>query len=76
MFIKDVTEMLLELSRQDGLKKGLKEGLKEGDLNARREISMNLLELGLSTYIIAKASGLLEQDIHSLRDGPRRNEAV
>ncbi|MDR2199904.1 MAG: hypothetical protein LBR53_10710 [Deltaproteobacteria bacterium] len=76
MFIKDKTEMLLEISRQDGLKKGMKKGLKEGDLNARWEIAMNLLELGLSTDAIAKASGLSEQEILALRVGPRIDEAV
>ncbi|MDR2199902.1 MAG: hypothetical protein LBR53_10700 [Deltaproteobacteria bacterium] len=49
MFIKDKTEMLLEISRQDGLKKG--------DLNARREIAMNLLELGLSTAPSPRPAG-------------------
>ncbi|MDR2198369.1 MAG: hypothetical protein LBR53_02725 [Deltaproteobacteria bacterium] len=73
MFITDDKEIELLLTRQEGQLEGLQKGLQEGDIKARREIAMNLVELGLSADAIAKASGLSELEIIALRDGPRTN---
>ena len=49
--------------KREGLKEGMEAGLKEG----KRETAMNLLQMGMSADVVAKATGLSAEEIEDLR---------
>ena len=53
--------------REEGLVKGREEGRAEGERNAKVQMALSLLSLGVPTKTIAEASGLAEEDIEMLR---------
>ena len=57
----------LDEGRKEGRKEGHKEGHKEGLADGVRMTARNLLALGMSDEIIAKATGLSEDEIRKLR---------
>ena len=56
-------EEMEEIREHDGYVRGLKEGKAERD----RDIAANMLAMGMDIPVIAKATGLSEQDIAKLR---------
>ena len=58
-----VTRMYGVDQKREGLKEGMKAGLKEG----KRETAMNLLKMGMSADVVAKATGLSAEEIEDLR---------
>ncbi|PAF31045.1 hypothetical protein CHI14_15015 [Paenibacillus sp. 7516] len=48
--------------------KGIARGLVEGEKRKAIEIAKNMLSLGIEVSVIAKASGLSESEIESLKD--------
>ena len=55
-----------EKGMQEGREEGIKEGIKEGMAKSKLEDAQNLKRLGVSTDIIAKATGLSPEEIASL----------
>ena len=56
----------VENAMREGREKGMKEGMKEGMAKSKLEDAQNLKRLGVSTDIIAKATGLSLEEIASL----------
>ena len=56
-------EEMEEIREHDGYVRGLKEGKAERD----RDIAANMLAMGMDIPVIAKATGLSEQDISKLK---------
>ncbi len=56
-----------EEGRAEGLAKGREEGREEGEKNAKEQMTLNLLSLGVPTKTIAQASGLAEDMIEKLK---------
>ena len=68
--MQDRVENAMREGREKGMKEGreegLKEGMKEGMAKGRLEDAQNLKRLGVSTDIIAKATGLSPKEIAKL----------
>lgn len=56
-----------EYARKEGYKDGVAEGKVAGKAEEKESIARNLLKLGVSLEIIAKASGLFEEAITALK---------
>ena len=54
------------VGRAEGLKEGLKEGIVKGVAEGKRATAHNLKILGLTTELIAQATGLSEEEIEAL----------
>ena len=54
--------------RAEGLAEGLAEGRAEGRANAMREVALNLLAMGYSDEMIARATGLTEESLQELKN--------
>lgn len=69
--IEWATEKGLKEGRAKGIAKGRDEGRVEGRVEGERskaiEIAKNMLALGLEVAVIAKASGLSEAEVESLK---------
>lgn len=57
----------LEEGLAKGLAKGLEEGLTKGERQKAVEIARNMLSLDIEIEVIAKASGLSESEVQSLK---------
>ena len=64
-------EEMEEIREHDGYVRGLKEchasGVQEGKAERDRDIAANMLAMGMDIPVIAKATGLAEEDIAELR---------
>lgn len=49
-----------------GFQKGIEQGLEQGKHQAQLDMARNMLSLGLDIEVIAKATGLSQEDIRSL----------
>jgi flagellar biosynthesis/type III secretory pathway protein FliH len=58
----------LDTAYEEGMEKGREEEKKKSDLEKRQIIS-NLIEIGLDTGSISKATGYTEQEIEEIRKG-------
>ena len=58
-----------------GMNEGRKEGRKEGKKEGKKETAANMLTLGMSMDVIAKVTGLTEDEIKALNKDPQ-NECV
>lgn len=54
--------------RKEGIKEGIKEGKKEGKKEEKVEIAKNLLKSNIDIRIIAKSTGLSENEINNIKD--------
>ena len=54
---------------------GMNEGRKEGRKEGKKETAVNMLTLGMSMDVIAKVTGLTEDEIKALNKDPQ-NECV
>lgn len=59
---------MIEWATEKGIAKGIEKGLVEGEKRKAIEIVKNMLSLGLEVAVIAKASGLPESEVESLKD--------
>lgn len=59
---------MIEWATEQGMEKGLEKGLVEGEKRKAIEIARNMLSLGIEVAVIAKASGLTEAEVESLKD--------
>ncbi|MEK4272685.1 hypothetical protein MKY44_05740 [Paenibacillus sp. FSL R7-0026] len=59
---------MIEWATEKGIAKGIEKGLVEGKKRKTIEIVKNMLSLGLEVAVIAKASGLPESEVESLKD--------
>ena len=68
--MREGREKGMQEGREEGIKEGreegIKEGIKEGMAKSKLEDAQNLKRLGVSTDIIAKATGLSPEEIASL----------
>ena len=55
-----------EKGRDEGIGIGMERGREEGDLNARREMAKGFRDVGIPVNIIAKQTGLSEEEIQNL----------
>ncbi len=62
-----VTRMYGVDQKREGLKEGMEAGLKEGMKEGKRETATNLLKMGMSADVVAKATGLSVEEIADLR---------
>lgn len=60
--VKNSIDTALERGREEGLAKGRE----EGERNAKKQMALNLLSLGVPIKTVAQASGLTEEDIENL----------
>jgi predicted transposase/invertase (TIGR01784 family) len=51
---------------EKGLQRGLQQGLEEGRAVERRQLALNMLAEGLDPAIVAKISGLTEEELQNL----------
>ncbi len=51
---------------EQGIEKGLEQGIQQGKHQALLDMARNMLSLGLDIDVIAKATGLSQEDIRSL----------
>lgn len=65
--IEWATEKGLKKGLKEGLAKGLEEGLTKDERQKAVEIARNMLSLGIEIEVIAKASGLSESEVQSLK---------
>ena len=56
----------MERGREEGIEIGMERGREEGDLNARREMAKGFRDVGIPVNIIAKQTGLSEEEIQNL----------
>mgnify|MGYP002903404989 FL=1 len=56
------------IGRAEGLEEGLAKGREEGREDAKQQIAINLLQLGTSCEIVAKATGLSVEDVTKLKE--------
>ena len=54
--------------RAEGLEEGLVKGRAEGREDAKQQIAINLLQLGTSCEIVAKATGLSLEEVAKLKE--------
>ena len=64
--MREGREKGMQEGREEGIKEGREEGIKEGMAKSKLEDAQNLKRLGVSTDIIAKATGLSPEEIASL----------
>lgn len=57
----------LEGAKAEGKAEGKVEGLSEGEQKGKIETALNMLDMGFEVVIIAKATGLSEEEVRSLR---------
>jgi len=60
---------MIEWATEKGMQKGLEKGLEKGRTEEKNVIARNMLAMGLEISVIAKASGLSEQDVKLLKRG-------
>ena len=56
------------IGRAEGLEEGLSKGREEGREDAKQQIAINLLQLGTSCEIVAKATGLSLEEVAKLKE--------
>ena len=56
------------IGRAEGLEEGLAKGREEGREDAKQQIAINLLQLGTSCEIVAKATGLSLEEVAKLKE--------
>ena len=56
------------IGRAEGLEEGLSKGREEGREDAKQQIAINLLQLGTSCEVVAKATGLSVEDVTKLKE--------
>ena len=56
------------IGRAEGLEEGLSKGREEGREDAKQQIAINLLQLGTSCEIVAKATGLSVEEVAKLKE--------
>ena len=61
-------EYAKETGLEEGLSKGREEGLVKGREERNMEVAINLLQLGTSCEIVAKATGLSLEDVAKLKE--------
>ena len=61
-------EYAKETGLEEGLVKGRAEGREEGREDAKQQIAINLLQLGTSCEIVAKATGLSLEEVAKLKE--------
>jgi len=66
--LADTEKLELEDAYSKGEAKGKVDGLEEGELKGRLEIAKNLLAEGLNVKLIAKTTGLAEEEIKNFQD--------
>ena len=54
------------IGKQDGLEEGRAEGLAKGLAKGKAEVAKNLLEMGVPTETVSKATGLSAKEIAAL----------
>ena len=64
--MQDRVENAMREGREKGMQEGREDGIKEGMAKSKLEDAQNLKRLGVSTDIIAKATGLSPEEIASL----------
>ena len=55
-----------EEGREEGRKEGRVEGMQQGDANARLQLAKNMLTEGISPAMVARISGLTEEEVLAL----------
>ena len=58
----------LAKGREEGREEGRAEGREEGREDAKQQIAINLLQLGTSCEIVAKATGLSVEEVTKLKE--------
>lgn len=58
---------MIEWATEKGMAKGMAEGMAKGEKKKAMEIAKNMLLMGIEVSVIAKASGLSEAEIESLK---------
>ncbi len=58
----------LKRGKEEGIREGIKEGIKQGIEKKAFEAAINFLKLGVSVDIVAKGTGLSEQQILKLKE--------
>ncbi|MBV6714239.1 Rpn family recombination-promoting nuclease/putative transposase [Paenibacillus chitinolyticus] len=58
---------MIEWATEKGMARGIAKGIAEGEQKKAVEIAKNMLALGLQVSVIAKASGLSEDEVESLK---------
>jgi len=66
--IEYAKEIAHEEGLEEGLVKGRAEGREEGREDAKQQIAINLLQLGTSCEIVAKATGLSLEEVAKLKE--------
>ena len=61
-------EYAKETGLEEGLAKGLVKGREEGREERNMEVAINLLQLGTSCEIVAKATGLSLEEVAKLKE--------
>ena len=56
----------IRCARQNSLEEGIKQGREEGEINTRRLLVMNMLAEGIAPAMIARISGLTEDEVLAL----------
>lgn len=52
--------------RQEGREEGIRQGMQQGEANAKRLLACNMLAEGFDPTIVAKISGLTEEEVLTL----------
>lgn len=58
--------------KEEGIQEGIQKGKKEGEINAKKQMALNLLEQGVNMKVIAQTSNLSEKDIQKLAQRIKR----
>ena len=68
--VKDAIEYNRKLAREEGRKEGREEGreegMQQGDANARLQLAKNMLAEGIPPAMVARISGLTEEEVLAL----------
>ena len=67
--IEWATEKGMQKGLEKGLEQGIQKGLEKGRTEEKNVIARNMLAMGLEISVIAKASGLSEEDVKLLKHG-------
>ena len=64
--LKEGIEKGREEGREQGIQQGMQQGILQGEANAKRLLARNMLAEGLGPDIVARISGLTEEEVLAL----------
>ena len=56
----------IQIGIQMGIEQGIQQGIQQGEISTKRQLARNMLAEGMDPAIVAKISGLTEEELHNL----------